>query len=110
MIWLLKEVGIRKVVDRCGVKRETLRCKIKIIKSPGVEFELTSNYSHQKVFTDVQENLIADYLKICCKIFYELKRKGSRKLAYETAVANEIKCPASWVEKKIVGRLVVRIF
>ena len=55
--------GSRKVADRCGVKRETLKRKIKIIKSPGVEFELTSNYSHQKIFTDVQENSIADYLK-----------------------------------------------
>ena len=61
--------SIRKVADRCGIKRETLRRKIKIIKS-GMEFELTSNYSHQKVFTDVQENSIADYLKMCCKMFY----------------------------------------
>ncbi|XP_018351929.1 PREDICTED: uncharacterized protein LOC108754243 isoform X2 [Trachymyrmex septentrionalis] len=94
--------SIRKVADRCGVKRETLRRKIKIIKS-GMEFELTSNYSHQKVFTDVQENSIADYLKMYCKMFYGLTTKDCRKLAYETAVANEIKCPASWVEKKIAG-------
>jgi len=100
---VVKRDSIRKVADRCGVKRETLRRKIKIIKSPGVEFELTSNYSHQKVFTDVQENSIADYLKMCYKMFYGLTRKDCRKLAYETAVANEIKCPVSWVEKKIAG-------
>ena len=45
---------------------------------------------------DVQENLIADSLKMCCKILYGLTTKQHcRKLAYETAVANEIKCPAS---------------
>ena len=98
---LAKGGSIRKVADRCGVKRETLRRKIKIIKS-GMEFELTSNYSHQKVFTDVQENSIADYLKMCCKMFYGLT-KDCRKLTYETTVANEIKCAASWVEKKIAG-------
>ena len=36
-------------------------------------------------------------------MFYGLTTKDCRKLAYETAVANEIKCPASWVEKKIAG-------
>ena len=40
---LAKGGSIRTVANRCGVKRETLRRKIKIIKSPGVEFELTSN-------------------------------------------------------------------
>ena len=43
-------------------------------------------------------------------MFYGLTRKDCHKLIYETAVANKIKYPASWVEKKIVGRLVVRIF
>ena len=95
--------SIRKVTDRYSVKRETLRHKIKIIKSPGMKFGLTSNYSHQKIFTDVQENSITDYLKMCCKMFYGFTRKNCRKLAYKTVVANEIKCPASWVEKKIAG-------
>ncbi|KYN43221.1 hypothetical protein ALC56_02405 [Trachymyrmex septentrionalis] len=81
--------SIRKVADRCGVKRETLRHKIKIIKSPGMKFGLTSNYSHQKIFTDVQENSITDYLKMCCKIFYGLTTKVCCKLAYETAVVNK---------------------
>ena len=36
-------------------------------------------------------------------MFYGLTTKDCHKLAYETAVANEIKCPASWVEKKIAG-------
>ncbi|KYN41546.1 hypothetical protein ALC56_04009 [Trachymyrmex septentrionalis] len=100
---IAKGDSIRKVTDRYSVKRETLRHKIKIIKSPGVEFELTSNYSYQNVFTDVQENSIADYLKMCCKMFYGLTTKDCRKLTYETTVANEIKCAASWVEKKIAG-------
>ncbi|KYN41654.1 hypothetical protein ALC56_03915 [Trachymyrmex septentrionalis] len=40
---------------------------------------------------------------MCCEMFYGLTTKDCRKLAYETAVVNEIKCPVSWVEKKIAG-------
>ena len=36
-------------------------------------------------------------------MFYGLTTKDCRKLTYETTVANEIKCAASWVEKKIAG-------
>ena len=32
-------------------------------------------------------------------MFYGLTTKDCRKLAFETAVANEIKFPASWIEK-----------
>ena len=36
-------------------------------------------------------------------MFYGLTTKDCRKLEHEIAVANEIKCPASWIEKKIAG-------
>ncbi|KYN05191.1 Chromobox protein like protein 1 [Cyphomyrmex costatus] len=95
--------SIQSVADQCGVKRETLRRKIKILTPHNGEVELTSTFSH-KVFTNVQENSIADYLKMYCKMFYGLTTKDCCQLAYEIAVANEIKCPASWVEKEIAGK------
>ena len=51
--------------------------------------------------SNLHQTSIADYLKMCCKMFYGLTRKDCHKLIYETAVANKIKYPASWVEKKI---------
>ena len=49
--------SIRKVANWCGVKRETLRRKIKIIKSPGIEFELTSNFNCW-LFKNVLQNVL----------------------------------------------------
>lgn len=85
------------------IKRETLRRKIKCINSPDVEFTLQPNYSHEKVFTDHQEHAISDYLKMCCKMFYGLTSKDCRKLAYETALVNKVKCLQTWLEREMAG-------
>jgi len=96
--------SIRSAADECSVKRETLRRKIKRINSPGVEFELKPNYSHEKVFTDDQEHTIGDYLKMCCKMFYGLTAKEPQTSQTETAVVNKVKCPQSWFEKEMAGK------
>lgn len=96
--------SIRSAADQCGVKRETLRRKMKLLNmTPGIEVEFKPNYSHQKIFSEDQEHVIADYLKTSCKMFYGLTSKECRKLAYEIAIANDVKCPISWKEKQMAG-------
>lgn len=59
--------------------------------------------AHNRVFTDSQEKTFAKYLMRCADIYYGLRPKEVRKLAYELAIKYKLKQPVSWVENEIAG-------
>ncbi|XP_047020138.1 uncharacterized protein LOC124636298 [Helicoverpa zea] len=65
--------------------------------------KLTPNYSVRKIFTTDQEEVLAEYIAECCKVFYGLSTLDARKIVYETAVVNNIEVPQKWHDTKQAG-------
>ena len=55
------------------------------------------------IFTLEQENLLNNYVVHSSKIYFELSSQLFQKLAYEFAIANNIKHPTSWDVNKSAG-------
>ena len=78
-------------------------CK-KIIKGEKLEVGYKAPGS---IFTLEQENLLNHYVVHASKIYFGLSPQLFRKLAYEFAVANNIKHPTSWNVNKSAGLLLL---
>lgn len=58
---------------------------------------------HLQTFTKVQEDELSSYLDMASKMYHGLPPKEVRKLAYQYAVKNQIKFPASWGKVQQAG-------
>ncbi|XP_069685007.1 uncharacterized protein [Periplaneta americana] len=56
---------------------------------------------HRQTFSDELEKRLEDYIIHCSRIYYGLSSKDVRTLAYEYAVACNIKFPEKWAETKM---------
>ena len=63
------------------------------------------SYKHSMVFLSEQENFFAEYLENCPKMFHGLTLANVRSLAYEIGIANKIKIPQIWHDKKICWKI-----
>lgn len=62
------------------------------------------NYEVRQVFSKSQESILVDYIIYVASICYGLTPQDVRKLAYQTAVRNNITMPKSWNEEKMAGK------
>lgn len=60
-------------------------------------------YECRQIMNEEHENILASYLATCSKMNYGLTTLGCRRLAYETAIKNEIKIPKNWLANKAAG-------
>jgi len=65
---------------------------------PSVDYQLQS-----KVFNDIQEKQLVDYLKNLADIYFGLSRKEIIKLAFEFSVKLKTRVPLNWTNKKEAG-------
>lgn len=72
-------------------------------QNPDTSIRYTPNYEINKVFTSEQENTLAKYIIKCSQMFYGLPIIDCRKLAYELAIANNLKIPETWETNKMAG-------
>ncbi|KAJ8967555.1 hypothetical protein NQ314_002871 [Rhamnusium bicolor] len=72
-----------------GILAQSLRADIQEIENAIYNFDTSIE----------QEDNLADYILICSKMFYGLSTIEVRKLAYEMATKNEIRCPKSILKK-----------
>lgn len=61
------------------------------------------NYKVRSVFSATMELEMKKYLIKAAKMHYGLTRKQVMVLAYEMAIANNIKCPSTWNTTKQAG-------
>ena len=68
---------------------------VKKIKTdePGTEINMTPRYDNRKIFTNEQESQLGEYLLACSKMNFPLSTIDCRRLAYETAIKNNLKIP-----------------
>lgn len=73
-------------------------------------FSYNVRYDTKKVFSEVEEGALVDYLQTCAKMNYGLSKKSARELAYKYAVANKKKYPSQWDDNEIAGEEWMRLF
>ncbi|KAJ8913928.1 hypothetical protein NQ315_005726 [Exocentrus adspersus] len=71
--------------------------------SPDEETRMTPNYSVNKIFSNEEEDSLAEYILICSKMYYGMSTVEVRKLAYEMAANNNKRCPDKWRELQMAG-------
>lgn len=64
---------------------------------------MTPRYDNRKIFTTEQEYQVREYLLACSKMNFPLSTIDCRRLAYETAIKNNLKIPDTWVISKLAG-------
>lgn len=58
----------------------------------------------RQVFSEQEEDCLAQYLVQAAKMNYGLSTKANCRLAYEFALANHKVCPSSWLTNKCAGK------
>lgn len=86
-----------------GVPRTTLRRKTALMRENN-DANIGTDYSKAQIFSCAEEKELADYLQKCSKMFYGLTTRAAKELAYEMAVVNGKKVPASWEACKQAGK------
>lgn len=100
---ILKGETANAVAKDTGIPRTSLRRKVAQLKD-NKDAEIATNYSKSQIFSKTEEKELADYLEKCSKMFYGLTTRATKELAYEMAVLNHMKVPASWEESKRAGK------
>ncbi|XP_008545945.1 uncharacterized protein LOC103570117 [Microplitis demolitor] len=105
------EAACKQIVEN----KQKIRCVAKIfnisyptLRRYFIKFKNGDNLSagyhpHNKVFSTAQENLFVNNCLSSAQLYYGLTTIDLRKLAYEFAVANQIKRPSSWDTNKQAG-------
>lgn len=92
---VIKEnIPIREVARETGIDRMTLtRYKNKCSSHSGddindCQLSHIGYWGNRQIFTNEEEQLLADYLKRSCRMYFGLTSEEVRKLAYEFAFKN----------------------
>lgn len=95
--------SMRTAAEKFDIKLTTLHRYVAKRKQNGEETNMSPNYWVNKVFSDEEESMLAEYITTCGKMAYGLSTSSVRKLAYECAMRNNKKTPPSWHVSKAAG-------
>lgn len=101
----LREVGHIK-----GIPHQTLHRYVKKQKEAPEPISMVPKYDVRRIFTKQQEDVLANYMITCAKMFYGLPLIECRQLAYEMASVNEIDMPDTWKIRRLAGEKWMRGF
>lgn len=104
----LRKAALKYNISKSAIARSVNKYKL-LNDKENESFEYHPNYDIHKIFTDVQEKELCDYLITSAKHNYGLTTTEMRKLAFKYAVANKINV-SSWEEKEIAGKGWLRMF
>lgn len=94
-------VSTRSAAKTCNVNRMTLARYIHNNQQKGYE----KTAAVHRVFTDDEEIALTDHIKALDDCFHGLSKDKCRKLAFDYAVANQIKVPPNWTSEELAGKL-----
>ncbi|KAF2892675.1 hypothetical protein ILUMI_13497 [Ignelater luminosus] len=69
----------------------------------GDNMKFAPNFGNRQVFTNIQEKELEDFILEFSKMCFGLTMGNLSKMAYETAVKNNLRMPDTWVSKEIAG-------
>lgn len=109
---LTNGLSINEVSRRTGIGKTTLQRYVKKKKNckDNCDISYTPNYDVKKVFSTKDEFILAEYLKQCDSMNFELNGIGMRKMAFQFAKINKITMPPSWKIHKMAGSEWLRLF
>jgi transposase len=107
-----KTLSLRAAASKYNIHVSTLQHRVAKFKSdadnPAVLHDnakkFSSKYTVAQVFTNDQENKLAEYLINCSKMHYGLTMKQTMVLAYEYAEHLKCKYPESWKVNGCAGK------
>ncbi|KAF2888958.1 hypothetical protein ILUMI_13998 [Ignelater luminosus] len=94
----LRKAAMRYNISKSAIDRSVNKYKL-LNDKENESFEYHPNYDIHKIFTDVQEKELCDYLITSAKHNYGLTTTETKKSAFKYAVANKINV-SSWEEKE----------
>lgn len=93
--------SIRMAAEAYNINFMTLFRYVKKLKSGKSHLEIKTGYAKpRQIFSDDQENELAEYIKHSSKIFFGLSTTDVKSLAFEYAKENQILMPSNWYENK----------
>lgn len=99
--------SIRSAAQEAGICHQTLKRYVVKYRNTDPKDHHTlcyaPKYEINKVFSDELELLLKEYLIKACKLHHGLTRNNVKQFAYQIAVKNNLKIPASWREKQMTG-------
>ena len=106
----MKKDGLQEAAaGQCNVKKSNLWDLLKKVKETGIDTSTAPKILFKVkvgikgIFNETQEKIIVDDCIQVCKMGYGLTVDKVRELAYEVAIANNIKFPAKWNDNKMAG-------
>ena len=96
---------LKRAAVQYAVKRTTLRRYVEKYKAAGgKDVKFTPHYNCRKIFTDEQEQMLAEYFTTAAKYHYGLSPSEARNLAMEFAMRNDIDVPENWLRDSTAGQ------
>ncbi|XP_072389296.1 uncharacterized protein [Diabrotica undecimpunctata] len=92
--------SLKGTASRYQINVMTLKRYVRRQRSENVEITYYPDYKKAQIFTNAEENMFKDYLDVASKLHHGLTTKQAKELAYEFAVRNNKKIPASWNKHK----------
>lgn len=97
---------IKTTAAKYDIKRTTLRRYVQKYKAAENKemVRYTPNYDCRRIFTDLQEHILADYLVTAASHHYGLSTASARTLAMEFAMKNNLSLPENWLRDSSAGQ------
>ncbi len=85
--------SIREAAKAKGVSFQTLHRYVKKMKEQGQDVRMCPKYNSRQIFTEEQEEILAEYLQVSSKMRYGVTPLDCRRLAFQMATRNNIPVP-----------------
>jgi Tc5 transposase DNA-binding domain len=97
---------IKTTAVKYNIKRTTLRRYVQKYKAAENKevVKYTPSYDCQRIFSDQQEHMLADYLVTAANHHYGLSTASVRTLAMEFAMKNHLSTPENWLRDSSAGQ------
>lgn len=99
----MSERSVATSLNICHVSLNRYIKKFKLHRETGSALPSVGYRPHSKVFNDIHEKQLVDYIKNSADMYFGLSPKEVRKLSFEFAVKLGLKVPMNWTNNKEAG-------
>ncbi|XP_008182426.1 uncharacterized protein LOC100162778 [Acyrthosiphon pisum] len=99
----MSERSVATSLNICHVSLNRYIKKFKLDRETGSSLPSVGYRPHSKVFNEIHEKQLVNYIKNSADIYFGLSSKEVRKLAFEYTVKQELKIPKNWTRNKEAG-------
>jgi len=97
------ERSVANQFEICHVSLNRYIKKLKAHRDSGGPLPECGYRPHTRIFNNLQESMLTNYLKNCADMYFGLSTKDVKKLAYEFALKLDLKIPPSWTKHEFAG-------